>query len=185
LDTHVCNTRREDRFRNRDLICSRRYRGLQQCGQSSRTVPHGVPNPWPSCLAKRNEPFPTTFSVFHRPSPAGGLPHSLRQLLYIHDSLLSHCDNMSASSDSDPDGKGPRIETRAEEAAGGAQKEPEKAGGAPGFFAWVGPALKTRRTLKTWLRCVLVVAGAMTLLVDHATLTTMGCVSSQSALIKH
>lgn len=48
--------------------------------------------------------------------------------------------------------------------------------GAPGFFAWAGPALRNKRMLKTWVRCVLVMAAAVVLLVDHATLQTMGCV---------
>ncbi|KAJ7259813.1 hypothetical protein C8J57DRAFT_1339211 [Mycena rebaudengoi] len=44
----------------------------------------------------------------------------------------------------------------------------------PGPFSWILPALKTRRTRKTWLRCVLVLAASMVLLVDSRTLNNMG-----------
>jgi hypothetical protein len=42
------------------------------------------------------------------------------------------------------------------------------------FFAWVGQAVRNPRPLKTWIRCVLSVAASMVLLVDNATLKTMG-----------
>ncbi|KAJ6509663.1 hypothetical protein DFH09DRAFT_1100718 [Mycena vulgaris] len=100
---------------------------------------------------------------------------------------------MSASSDSEPGGKRAQGEApagkeseRAVGAEGKLERETEKAAAvpsAPGFFAWVGPALKSRRTLKTWLRCVLTVAAAMVLLVDHATLNTMGQAGFFAAIV--
>jgi hypothetical protein len=56
------------------------------------------------------------------------------------------------------------------------KNEEPKAGkaGAGGFFAWVSPAVRNPRLLKTWIRCVLTVAASMVLLVDSATLRTMG-----------
>jgi hypothetical protein len=53
-------------------------------------------------------------------------------------------------------------------------EEPLGKAGAGGFFAWVGPAVRNPRLLKTWIRCVLTVAASMVLLVDNATLKTMG-----------
>lgn len=41
-------------------------------------------------------------------------------------------------------------------------------------FAWVLPALKSRRTIKTTIRCCLVTASTMVLLVDNKTLNSMG-----------
>ncbi|KAF7340394.1 hypothetical protein MVEN_01958900 [Mycena venus] len=46
--------------------------------------------------------------------------------------------------------------------------------GAPGFWSWLGPAVRNKRMLKTWVRCVLASAATVVLLVDKATLTTMG-----------
>ncbi|KAJ7474206.1 hypothetical protein FB451DRAFT_1248307 [Mycena latifolia] len=54
---------------------------------------------------------------------------------------------------------------------------------AGGFFGWVVPALKTPRTLKTWVRCVLVLAAAIVLLVDHTTLNTMGQAGFFAAIV--
>jgi hypothetical protein len=56
-------------------------------------------------------------------------------------------------------------------------EEPSEGKAAPsssGFFAWVSPAVRNPRLLKTWIRCVLTVAASMVLLVDSATLRTMG-----------
>ncbi|KAJ7730484.1 hypothetical protein DFH07DRAFT_993871 [Mycena maculata] len=61
-------------------------------------------------------------------------------------------------------------------------QEGEKAK-APGFFSWVLPALRKRRTLKTWLRCVLVTAATLVLLFDDATLATMGQAGFFAAII--
>ncbi|KAJ7083898.1 hypothetical protein C8R44DRAFT_894338 [Mycena epipterygia] len=58
-----------------------------------------------------------------------------------------------------------------------------KKAAAPGFFGWVLPALRTRRTLKTWLHCVLTLAGAMTLLVDNAMLNSMGQAGFFAAIV--
>ncbi|KAJ7159965.1 hypothetical protein C8R43DRAFT_993969 [Mycena crocata] len=101
----------------------------------------------------------------------------------------------AASSERDTKKNGGGLRT-AESESKGVQGEGEKeqqkdvkagggkaAGPAGGFFAWVGPAVRTRRTLKTWARCVLVVAAAMVLLVDHATLTTMGQAGFFAAIV--
>ncbi|KAF8152843.1 hypothetical protein K438DRAFT_1863917 [Mycena galopus ATCC 62051] len=55
--------------------------------------------------------------------------------------------------------------------------------GPPGLFSWVGPALRNKRMLKTWLRCVLASAAAIILLVDKATLTTMGQAGFFAAIV--
>ncbi|KAJ7093436.1 hypothetical protein B0H15DRAFT_832325 [Mycena belliarum] len=54
---------------------------------------------------------------------------------------------------------------------------------AGGLFAWVGPAVKKRRMLKTWLRCVLALAASLILLVNQETLTTMGQAGFFAALV--
>ncbi|KAJ7745343.1 hypothetical protein B0H16DRAFT_977704 [Mycena metata] len=54
-----------------------------------------------------------------------------------------------------------------------AEEEPAVAPGT-GFFDWVGPALRSPRTLKTWIRCLLVVAATLVLLVDTDSLNNMG-----------
>ncbi|KAJ7909254.1 hypothetical protein B0H13DRAFT_2493137 [Mycena leptocephala] len=53
-------------------------------------------------------------------------------------------------------------------------EEPLGKAGAGGLFAWVGPALRNPRLLKTWIRCVLNLTASIVLLVDNATLKTMG-----------
>ncbi|KAJ7447940.1 hypothetical protein B0H11DRAFT_351668 [Mycena galericulata] len=55
--------------------------------------------------------------------------------------------------------------------------------GAPGLFAWVGPALRNRRTLKTFVRCVLTTAATLVLLVDKVTLNSMGQAGFFSAIV--
>ncbi|KIY48354.1 hypothetical protein FISHEDRAFT_43559 [Fistulina hepatica ATCC 64428] len=51
------------------------------------------------------------------------------------------------------------------------------------IFAWVGPALHNRRTLKTWLRTVLVLAACCILFVDHKTLDSMGNAGFFAAIV--
>ncbi|KAJ7649402.1 hypothetical protein DFH06DRAFT_1331774 [Mycena polygramma] len=63
-----------------------------------------------------------------------------------------------------------------------ADKEIESAA-APGYFAWLSPALRNKRLLKTWVRCVLALAGAVVLLVDNASLRTMGQAGFFAALV--
>ncbi|KAJ7660842.1 hypothetical protein DFH06DRAFT_1472122 [Mycena polygramma] len=63
-----------------------------------------------------------------------------------------------------------------------ADKEIEAAA-APGFFAWLSPALRNKRLLKTWVRCILALAGAVVLLVDNASLRTMGQAGFFAALV--
>ncbi|KAL1742634.1 hypothetical protein HDZ31DRAFT_42783 [Schizophyllum fasciatum] len=48
---------------------------------------------------------------------------------------------------------------------------------------WLMPALKNRRTLKTWARCTLVLFAALVLLVDQDTLATMGQAGFFAALV--
>ncbi|KAJ6613973.1 hypothetical protein B0H10DRAFT_2436246 [Mycena sp. CBHHK59/15] len=64
-----------------------------------------------------------------------------------------------------------------------ADAAPPPATADPGQFAWVLPALKTPRTLKTWLRCVLATVAAMVLLVDNASLNSMGQAGFFAAII--
>ncbi|KAI5832414.1 hypothetical protein K523DRAFT_344860 [Schizophyllum commune Tattone D] len=51
------------------------------------------------------------------------------------------------------------------------------------LFPWLLPALKNRRTLKTWARCTIVLLAAMILLVDQDTLATMGQAGFFAALV--
>ncbi|KAJ7679684.1 hypothetical protein B0H17DRAFT_1077726 [Mycena rosella] len=102
---------------------------------------------------------------------------------------------MSTSSVSEANGKsrpteelggGKEGEGGGSSSEGGKVKEERTAAVPPptgGFFAWVVPALKKRRMLKTWVRCVLALAGAMVLLVDHATLNTMGQAGFFAAIV--
>jgi hypothetical protein len=70
-----------------------------------------------------------------------------------------------------PDAEGGEAEEA--KPAPAAEKAPQ-APGAPGFFSWALPALQNPRMLKTCVRCVLASAAAIVLLVDKATLATMG-----------
>ncbi|TFK38741.1 hypothetical protein BDQ12DRAFT_712685 [Crucibulum laeve] len=56
-------------------------------------------------------------------------------------------------------------------------------GGNVGFFSWVVPGLKNRRTLKTWVRCTVVVAVTLILMVDNMTLNTMGQAGFFAAIV--
>ncbi|KAJ7909248.1 hypothetical protein B0H13DRAFT_640491 [Mycena leptocephala] len=58
-----------------------------------------------------------------------------------------------------------------------------KASASSGFFAWVSPVVRNSRLLKTWIRCVLIVAASMVLLVDSATLRTMGQAGFFAAIV--
>jgi len=57
-----------------------------------------------------------------------------------------------------------------------AEKPPAKGQrkGEPGAFSWVMPALRSRRTLKTWIRCCIVLAATLVLMVSRRTSDTMG-----------
>ncbi|RDB27383.1 Uncharacterized protein C57A7.05 [Hypsizygus marmoreus] len=44
----------------------------------------------------------------------------------------------------------------------------------PGFFSWVIPAFKSRRTLKTWIRCCTALAASLVLMVVNKSLVNMG-----------
>ncbi|KAF7318664.1 hypothetical protein HMN09_00378100 [Mycena chlorophos] len=80
---------------------------------------------------------------------------------------------MSASS---ADGEKPTPQNEATATANGTEK-PQQAASPPtptGFFSWIKPAIAKRRTLKTWTRCALALAGGLVLLVDDATLKSMG-----------
>ncbi|KAK7008046.1 hypothetical protein R3P38DRAFT_3211693 [Favolaschia claudopus] len=50
----------------------------------------------------------------------------------------------------------------------------DKPSAMPAFFSWLIPAIRNRRTLKTFIRCLLVSAAALVLLVDRITLINMG-----------
>ncbi|KAJ7083884.1 hypothetical protein C8R44DRAFT_862351 [Mycena epipterygia] len=76
-----------------------------------------------------------------------------------------------------------KASTNGKKGAAGDESVAKTAAAAPGFFSWVLPAVRTRRTLKTWLRCVLALAGAMTLLVDNATLNSMGQAGFFAAIV--
>ncbi|KAJ7909256.1 hypothetical protein B0H13DRAFT_2192889 [Mycena leptocephala] len=65
----------------------------------------------------------------------------------------------------------------------GGPKAGLKAGASSGFFGWVSPAVRNPRLLKTWIRCVLTVAASMVLLVDSATLKTMGQAGFFAAIV--
>ncbi|KAJ7247491.1 hypothetical protein C8J57DRAFT_1359112 [Mycena rebaudengoi] len=82
---------------------------------------------------------------------------------------------MSASSDSDEHGARPATDA-ADTIPKTAPTTPQPSPGPPGLFslAWVLPALRTRRTLKTTVRSILAFAGAIVLIADTATLQNMG-----------
>lgn len=44
----------------------------------------------------------------------------------------------------------------------------------PTLLSWVLPALKSRRTLKTWIRCCIAFAATLILMVSNKTLASMG-----------
>ena len=46
--------------------------------------------------------------------------------------------------------------------------------GEPGAFSWVMPALRSRRTMKTWIRCCIALAATLVLMVSRRTSNTMG-----------
>ncbi|KAF5376953.1 hypothetical protein D9615_007250 [Tricholomella constricta] len=54
---------------------------------------------------------------------------------------------------------------------------------APGFFSWILPALKSRRTLKTWIRCCIALAATLVLMVANKTLTNMGQAAFFAAIV--
>ncbi|KIM39015.1 hypothetical protein M413DRAFT_447379 [Hebeloma cylindrosporum] len=58
----------------------------------------------------------------------------------------------------------------------GSEKPPAKAQrkGEPGAFSWVIPALRSRRTLKTWFRCCVALAATLVLMVSKRPSDTMG-----------
>ncbi|TFK67683.1 hypothetical protein BDN72DRAFT_87052 [Pluteus cervinus] len=56
--------------------------------------------------------------------------------------------------------------------AGGAQNLPPSATAGP--FSWIPYALKSPRTVKTWIRCCVVMAATLVLIVNKRTLGTMG-----------
>jgi hypothetical protein len=60
----------------------------------------------------------------------------------------------------------------------GARKPPAKAQRkGPGAFSWIIPALRSRRTLKTWFRCCVAFAATVVLMVARKPSDTMGRVS--------
>ncbi|KAJ7882480.1 hypothetical protein B0H13DRAFT_2667361 [Mycena leptocephala] len=84
------------------------------------------------------------------------------------------------ANDTNGDADRPQIDSGNETNDSGKEtknEEPEAGKTAPassGFFGWVSPAVRNPRLLKTWIRCVLTVAASIVLLVDSATLRTMG-----------
>lgn len=52
-----------------------------------------------------------------------------------------------------------------------------------GFFSWIRPALKTKRTLKTWFRCCVALAATLTLMVVNPSLKNMGQAGFFAALV--
>ncbi|KAJ7909259.1 hypothetical protein B0H13DRAFT_2661550 [Mycena leptocephala] len=84
------------------------------------------------------------------------------------------------ANDTNGDADRPQIDSGNETNDSGKEtknEEPEAGKTAPassGFFGWVSPAVRNPRLLKTWIRSVLTVAASMVLLVDSATLRTMG-----------
>ncbi|KAJ7250170.1 hypothetical protein B0H12DRAFT_1121038 [Mycena haematopus] len=64
-----------------------------------------------------------------------------------------------------------------------AAEAPAAAAAAKSPAATGPPAIRNKRMLKTWLRCVLATAAAMVLLVDKVTLTTMGQAGFFGALV--
>ncbi|KAJ7612695.1 hypothetical protein FB45DRAFT_939576 [Roridomyces roridus] len=73
--------------------------------------------------------------------------------------------------------------SKAPEAAGGLKKDVAEKAMAPGPFAWIKPAMKNPRTLKTLARCLLVTAATLILLVDKTTLNTMGQAGFFAAIV--
>ncbi|KAG6910622.1 hypothetical protein DXG01_009131 [Tephrocybe rancida] len=53
----------------------------------------------------------------------------------------------------------------------------------PGFFSWILPALKTPRTVKTWIRCCVALAATLILMVSRHTLINMGQAGFFAAII--
>ncbi|KAF8638679.1 hypothetical protein AX17_002024 [Amanita inopinata Kibby_2008] len=52
-----------------------------------------------------------------------------------------------------------------------------------GFLEWLRPALKSRRMMKTWIRCCVALAAVMILLVDNSTLRSTGQVAFLAAIV--
>lgn len=53
----------------------------------------------------------------------------------------------------------------------------------PGFFSWIGPAFKSRRTMKTWFRCCVALTATLVLMVDKKTSLNMGQASFFAAYV--
>ncbi|KAF8168489.1 hypothetical protein B0H34DRAFT_816566 [Crassisporium funariophilum] len=62
-------------------------------------------------------------------------------------------------------------------------KNPRRKSAKEGYFSWLGPAIRSRRTLKTWFRCCVAVAVTMILLVDNSTSLSMGQAAFFAAIV--
>ncbi|KAG5654141.1 hypothetical protein H0H81_006852 [Sphagnurus paluster] len=54
---------------------------------------------------------------------------------------------------------------------------------APGFFSWILPALRSRRTVKTWIRCCIALSASLILMVSRKTLDNMGQAAFFAAIV--
>ncbi|KAF7330042.1 hypothetical protein MKEN_00268300 [Mycena kentingensis (nom. inval.)] len=82
----------------------------------------------------------------------------------------------SSSADADSLPKTTEKPAASEQRDAPQNRAPQAPAGGPnaGFFGWVKPAISKRRTLKTWTRSLLVLAGTLVLLVVNPSLRSMG-----------